>query len=79
MAVDSKPAQIADRSEAIPCKRKANPYQFGIDPVLDQSSFPSCKRGLRDSQEQSRILIVQNILYFHDLQHMDQEIFIFLV
>ena len=44
---DPKLARIADRSRAIPCKRKADPYQFGIDPVLDRSSFLSCKRGLR--------------------------------
>ena len=46
LAIDPKLARIADRSRAIPCKRKADPYQFGIDPVLERSSFLSCKWGL---------------------------------
>ena len=32
-ASEPKLARIAGRSQAFPCKRKADPYQFGIDPV----------------------------------------------
>ena len=39
-------ARIADRSREIPCKHKADLYQFWINHVLGRSSFPSCKRDL---------------------------------
>ena len=48
----SKQSKTSNDSGSItsdPCKREADPYQFGIDRVQDQSSFFSSKRGLKNN------------------------------